>query len=67
MIIRSERSSDIETIPEVTIAAFGDCPYGGHTEQFIIGALRDADALTISLVAELDGAVAFHEAFSARG
>jgi putative acetyltransferase len=35
-----------------------------HTEQFIIEALRDAKALTVSLVAELDGRVIGHIAFS---
>ncbi len=64
MIIRHERSSDIETITEVTIAAFRDCPHGDHTEQFIIEALRAADALTVSLVAEIDGKVVGHIAFS---
>ncbi len=64
MIIRNERSSDIEAITEVTIAAFLDCPHGDHTEQFIIHALRAADALTASLVAELDGRVVGHIAFS---
>lgn len=64
MIIRSERSSDIEAITEVTVEAFRDCPYGDHTEHFIIAALRDADALTISLVAEIDGTVVGHIAFS---
>jgi len=45
MIIRDERQSDIEAIAEVTKAAFADCPYGNHTEQFIITALRKAGAL----------------------
>jgi len=58
--IRNERKSDIEAISEITIAAFADCPYGNHTEQFIVNALRNANALTVSLVAELDGKVAGH-------
>jgi len=64
MIIRNEMKSDIEAIEEVTIAAFADCPYGNHTEQFIIRALRAAGALTVSLVAEIDGRVVGHIAFS---
>jgi len=35
-----------------------------HTEQFIIEALRSAKALTVSLVAEVEGRVAGHIAFS---
>jgi putative acetyltransferase len=64
MIIRSERNSDIEAISEVTIAAFQNHPISNHTEQFIVNALRDANALTISLVAEIEGQVVGHIAFS---
>jgi putative acetyltransferase len=64
MIIRNETTSDIEAISEVTIAAFQNHPISNHTEQFIINALRDANALTISLVAEMDGRVIGHIAFS---
>jgi len=64
MIIRNEKSTDIETISAVTIAAFQNHPISKHTEQFIIKALRDANALTISLVAEIDGKVVGHIAFS---
>jgi putative acetyltransferase len=64
MIIRNETESDIAAITEVTIAAFRTLPISNHTEQFIISALRAADALTISLVAEIDGSVAGHIAFS---
>ena len=48
----------------------GDCSriydpgYQHHPEQFIIAALRIAKALTISLVAEVDGRVIGHIAFS---
>jgi putative acetyltransferase len=64
MIIRNETPSDIEAITEVTLAAFKDCQYGNHTEQFIIHALRAADALTLSLVADDEGVVVGHIAFS---
>ena len=64
MIIRNETSSDIEAISKVTIAAFKDLAISNHTEQFIINALRGANALTISLVAEIDGQVVGHIAFS---
>jgi putative acetyltransferase len=64
MILRKETVADIEAITEVTIAAFKNHSISNHTEQFIINALRDADALTISLVAEIDGRVVGHIAFS---
>lgn len=64
MIIRNEKTSDSEAIAEVTIAAFADCPHGNHTEQFIISALRTAGALAVSLVAETEGRVVGHIAFS---
>jgi putative acetyltransferase len=64
MIIRNETASDIKAIAEVTIAAFMTLPISNHTEQFIINSLRAADALTISLVAEIDGRVVGHIAFS---
>ena len=64
MIIRDERPSDIDVITKITVAAFADCPHGNHTEQFIIHALRAAGALSVSLVAEIDGRVVGHIAFS---
>ncbi len=64
MIIRKETAADIEAITQVTIAAFRTLAISQHTEQFIIRALRDAGALTLSLVAEIDGRVVGHIAFS---
>jgi len=64
MIIRNETEADVEAIGDVTKAAFASCPYSHQTEQFIVKALRRAMALTISLVAEIDGKVAGHIAFS---
>ncbi len=64
MIIRNEMESDIEAISEVTKAAFENHPYSHQTEQFIVNALRAANALTISLVAEVEGKVVGHIAFS---
>jgi predicted N-acetyltransferase YhbS len=64
MIIRSEKSSDIEAINEVTKVAFEDHPFSQQTEHFIIHDLRAAGALTISLVAEVDGRVVGHITFS---
>jgi putative acetyltransferase len=64
IVLRSETSSDIGAITEVTIAAFNTLAISNHTEQFIIEALRTAEALSLSLVAELDGRVIGHIAFS---
>jgi len=64
VIIRKETVADIEAITEVTIAAFKTLPISNQTEHFIIKALRSADVLTISLVAEIDEGVVGHIAFS---
>ena len=64
IFIRDERKQDIEVISEVTEAAFESLEISDHTEQFVVEALRSAKALTISLVAELDGQVVGHIAFS---
>lgn len=64
IIIRSETSEDIGAIAGVTISAFQTLEISNNTEHFIIEALRAARALTISLVAELDGRVVGHIAFS---
>lgn len=64
IIIRSERDADANAIAEVTAAAFDTLEISNHTEQFIIEALRAAGALKVSLVAELDGRVIGHIAFS---
>ena len=64
MILRKETTADIDAITEVTIAAFKNLSVSNQTEQFIIKALRSADALNISLVAEIDERIAGHIAFS---
>ena len=64
IVIRSETDADVGAIAEVTVAAFKTLEISNHTEQFIIAALRAAKALTISLVAEADGQVIGHIAFS---
>jgi len=64
IVIRDETNADVGMIAEVTIAAFKTLEISNHTEQFIIEALRAAKALTVSLVAEVDGRVVGHIAFS---
>ena len=64
IVIRTETDADAGMISEVTIAAFKTLEISNHTEQFIIEALRAAKALTVSLVAEIDGRIIGHIAFS---
>jgi putative acetyltransferase len=63
-ILRNETSVDASAISEVTVAAFNTLAISNHTEQFIIEALRADNALTVSLVAEMEGRVIGHIAFS---
>ncbi len=64
IIIRNEIDADVDAITEVTAAAFKTLEISNHTEQFIIEALRADSALTVSLIAEVDGHVVGHVAFS---
>lgn len=63
-IVREEVPADIPSIEAVTVAAFLNAVHTSHTEQHIVNALRRAGALTISLVAELDGVLVGHIALS---
>ena len=64
IVIKDETNADVDSITEVTAAAFKTLEISNNTEQFIIIALRAAKALTVSLVAELYGRVIGHVAFS---
>jgi putative acetyltransferase len=64
IVIRSERDADASAITEVTVAAFKTLEISNKTEQFVIEALRAARVLEVSLVAEADGRVIGHIAFS---
>jgi len=64
MTIRPETARDIDAITGITQQAFAQHPHGDQTEHLIINALRAAGALAISLVAEVEGKVAGHIAFS---
>jgi putative acetyltransferase len=64
IMVRKETEADVEAISEITRAAFENLSISHHTEQFIVCALRDANALTISLVAEAEKKVVGHIAFS---
>lgn len=62
--IRTETPADVATIEALTIAAFLDAPHTDHNEQHIVRALREAGALSVSLVAEVDGVLVGHVAVS---
>jgi putative acetyltransferase len=62
--IRDETEADLGAITDVTVAAFATMDISNQTEHFIVEALRAAGALTVSLVAEVEGRVVGHIAFS---
>jgi putative acetyltransferase len=64
ILVRCETAADVDAIRDVTVSAFKKLEVSGHTEQFVIAALRAAEALAVSLVAEVDGQIVGHIAFS---
>ena len=64
ILVRSEQASDIEAITQVTYAAFLGKFSDHPTEHLIVNGLREAGMLTLSLVAEVDGNIVGHVAFS---
>ncbi|MGI2031989.1 GNAT family N-acetyltransferase [Rhizobium panacihumi] len=64
MIFRAEQPGDAAAIAAVTAEAFAGVPHSDGSEPAIIARLREAGALTVSLVAGIDGVVIGHVAFS---
>lgn len=64
MQIRTERPADDAAIDDLTRVAFEPMPFSSGTEAPIIRALRTAGDLTLSLVAEEEGPIVGHIAFS---
>lgn len=64
LVIRDEGPADVAAIHAVTAAAFRDMPYSDGSEPEVIARLRAAGALSVSLVADLEGVVVGHVAFS---
>ncbi|OTG68841.1 GNAT family N-acetyltransferase [Acinetobacter sp. ANC 4470] len=64
LIIRNESLADYAAISHVIEQAFKDQQYSTHIEQFIVNTLRDAQQLTISLLAVLNQDVVGHIAIS---
>lgn len=64
MLIRPETPADFESIIQVTREAFAGAAHTCGREYLLPDALRAAQALTLSLVAESSGSVVGHVAFS---
>jgi putative acetyltransferase len=64
LTLRPETLGDHAAIYALTKRAFAPMPYAGGDEQDLINALRDAGALTLSLVAIQNDALVGHIAFS---
>ena len=62
--IRPECSNDIETIGEVIGLAFLGMPFADGDEAELVDALRAQKALSVSLVADLEGTIVGQVAFS---
>lgn len=62
--IRPEQVEDIATIADITRAAFHDHPHSSGNEHRIVDSLRRNGFLALSLVAEVEGKVVGHVAFS---
>lgn len=64
MNIRPERPGEEAAIGAVIADAFAGHPHSDGSEPEIVGRLREAGALAISLIAEADGEIVGHAAFS---
>ncbi|MEM6913205.1 MAG: N-acetyltransferase [Pseudomonadota bacterium] len=64
MLIRPECPADAQRIRDLTTRAFNGMPYSDGSEPGIIDALRRTEALTLSLVAEVDGVLVGQITFS---
>ena len=64
VLIRPEAPADIPAICRVIEVAFENAPHTTHTEHHIVRDLRQAGALTLSLVADRSGSVVGHVAIS---
>jgi putative acetyltransferase len=62
--VRPETPHDHQVIYGITQRAFASMPFASGDEQILINNLRDAGALSISLVAEVNAHVRGHVAFS---
>ena len=64
MTIRDERTGDEHEIDQIITAAFANHPHSDQREGWIVKRLRAGNALTLSLVADENGRLVGHIAFS---
>jgi putative acetyltransferase len=64
LVLRAERPADAAAVHQLIQAAFATLAVGERTEHRIVDALRDAGALSFSLLAELRGRLVAHAALS---
>lgn len=64
LIVRPEAQGDADMIHEITQAAFANAEHRSGTEGAIVDTLRQASALTVSLVTEEGEMLVGHVAFS---
>lgn len=64
MKIRAERRADFELVETVIEDAFAPMPFSSGTEAQIVTALREAEAVTVGLVADDDGEIVGQATFS---
>lgn len=64
LILRNEQDQDVDAIFKLTESAFKNAEHTDHTEQFIVNALRKAQLLTLSIVAEREQQIIGHVAIS---
>jgi predicted N-acetyltransferase YhbS len=62
--IREELPDDVLAISRTTAAAFLAAPHTSHTEEYVVGALRQAGKLAVSRVATHNDEVVGHVAIS---
>lgn len=67
IFLRDEAPGDADAIRSLVTQAFRDAPHSSGTEAQIVDALREAGALTLSLVAEDDRGIVGHVAASPVG
>ncbi|HET7007846.1 MAG TPA: N-acetyltransferase [Candidatus Binatia bacterium] len=63
-MIRAEDVSDIAAIHRVVTAAFTSVIHSNHKESLLVDELRNSGALSVSMVAECNGQIVGHVAFS---
>ena len=66
-MIRRESGADVDAIRSLTARAYSGLSFSDGTEPLVIDALREANALALSLVGELRDQIIGHVAFSEVG